>query len=185
MRTYHTRPLTQRLEDLEFMAANDETLTGAAERLDMNPETLRRWLLENGHTDILNSLALRDHIRRGSYHLRLAEPGEQPQPLPDDLVTSQDLCIHAGITYRQLDYWCRTGLLVPYTDPTPGSGTPRYFEQTAVDLAVTVRRLLEAGLQPRHAFDLAHDLLAGRTPRIGVFRLVPIPTDLNHAQESA
>ena len=31
----------------------------------------------------------------------------------------------AGITYRQLDYWARTGLVVPEVRPAGGSGTQR------------------------------------------------------------
>jgi hypothetical protein len=44
---------------------------------------------------------------------------------PPGHVTSIELVHRAGITYRQLDYWTRTGLLRP-TDQThaTGSGTP-------------------------------------------------------------
>ena len=33
-------------------------------------------------------------------------------------------CKAAGITYRQLDYWARTGLVEPTVRAATGSGTP-------------------------------------------------------------
>ena len=36
-------------------------------------------------------------------------------------------CAVTGITYRQLDYWARTGLLVPSIRTATGSGTPRLY----------------------------------------------------------
>ena len=36
-------------------------------------------------------------------------------------------CRAAGITYRQLDYWARTGLVEPSIRPASGSGTQRIY----------------------------------------------------------
>jgi hypothetical protein len=36
-------------------------------------------------------------------------------------------CRAAGITYRQLDYWARTGLVEPSVRPAGGSGTHRLY----------------------------------------------------------
>src|SRR4029453_8989307 len=36
-------------------------------------------------------------------------------------------CHAAGISYRQLDYWARTGLVVPSVRDASGSGTPRLY----------------------------------------------------------
>ena len=36
-------------------------------------------------------------------------------------------CIAAGITYRQLDYWARTGLVVPSVQGATGSGSQRLY----------------------------------------------------------
>lgn len=55
-------------------------------------------------------------------------------------------CAAAGITYRRLDYWARTDLVVPSVRPAAGSGTQRlYSEEDIVQLA-TIRHLLNAGL---------------------------------------
>lgn len=51
-----------------------------------------------------------------------------------------------GITYRQLDYWARTGLLVPSVRDAAGSGSRRrYSFQDILQLRV-IKRLLDAGI---------------------------------------
>lgn len=48
----------------------------------------------------------------------------------------------AGITYRQLDYWARTGLVEPSVRPAHGSGTQRLYSRLDVVRLAVVRRLL-------------------------------------------
>ncbi len=56
------------------------------------------------------------------------------------------VCQIVGITYRQLDYWARTGLLVPSITSAKGSGTQRrYSYRDVVELKV-IKQLLDAGL---------------------------------------
>ncbi len=58
---------------------------------------------------------------------------------------SPQVCKIVGITYRQLDYWDRTGLLGPSLQEAMGSGTQRlYTFQDIVTLRV-VKRLKDAG----------------------------------------
>lgn len=69
---------------------------------------------------------------------------------------SPQVCKVVGITYRQLDYWDRTGLLGPSLQEASGSGTQRlYTFQDIVTLRV-VKRLKDAGTslhKIRQAFD--------------------------------
>ncbi len=44
------------------------------------------------------------------------------------LITTRQLVIASGATYRQLDYWTRQKVIPCYTEPTPGSGHIRHFE---------------------------------------------------------
>jgi DNA-binding transcriptional MerR regulator len=61
------------------------------------------------------------------------------------------VCKIVGITYRQLDYWARTGLLRPSITDARGSGTQRcYSYPDVVDLKV-IKRLLDAGISLRQA----------------------------------
>ncbi|MGE5828726.1 MAG: transcriptional regulator, partial [Micromonosporaceae bacterium] len=47
-------------------------------------------------------------------------------PLPQDAgYRGPTACNAAGITYRQLDYWARTGLVEPTVRGAHGSGTQR------------------------------------------------------------
>ena len=41
-------------------------------------------------------------------------------------------CSAAGISYRQLDYWARTGLIEPTVRPAQGSGSQRLYSFTDV-----------------------------------------------------
>ncbi len=57
------------------------------------------------------------------------------------------VCQLVGISYRQLDYWARTGLLVPSLVPASGSGSRRlYSYRDLVELKV-IKRLLDAGVK--------------------------------------
>jgi DNA-binding transcriptional MerR regulator len=61
------------------------------------------------------------------------------------------VCKIVGITYRQLDYWARTGLLRPSITDARGSGTQRcYSYRDVMDLKV-IKRLLDAGISLRQA----------------------------------
>lgn len=55
-------------------------------------------------------------------------------------------CSVAGITYRQLDYWARTGLVVPSLRPATGSGTLRMYSFSDVLVLKVVKRLLDTGV---------------------------------------
>jgi DNA-binding transcriptional MerR regulator len=51
-----------------------------------------------------------------------------------------------GITYRQLDYWARTGLVEPSIRAAAGSGTQRLYSFKDVLVLRVVKRLLDAGI---------------------------------------
>lgn len=51
-----------------------------------------------------------------------------------------------GITYRQLDYWARTGLVVPTVRPANGSGTARLYGFRDILELKIVKRLLDTGV---------------------------------------
>jgi DNA-binding transcriptional MerR regulator len=52
----------------------------------------------------------------------------------------------ARITYRQLDYWARTGLVEPSIRSACGSGTTRLYSFRDILVLQVVKRLLETGL---------------------------------------
>ncbi|GAA2639216.1 MerR family transcriptional regulator [Streptomyces axinellae] len=55
-------------------------------------------------------------------------------------------CSAAGITYRQLDYWARTGLVEPSIRPAYGSGTQRLYSFRDIVVLKIVKRLLDTGV---------------------------------------
>jgi DNA-binding transcriptional MerR regulator len=58
-----------------------------------------------------------------------------------------------GITYRQLDYWARTGLVTPSVRAADGSGTQRLYSFTDVVELRIIKRLLDAGVSLRQIRD--------------------------------
>jgi DNA-binding transcriptional MerR regulator len=52
----------------------------------------------------------------------------------------------AGITYRQLDYWARTGLVSPSLRTATGSGSQRLYTFTDIVALSVVKRLLGTGV---------------------------------------
>jgi DNA-binding transcriptional MerR regulator len=55
-------------------------------------------------------------------------------------------CAAAEITYRQLDYWARTGLVEPSIRPATGSGTQRLYSFRDILVLKVVKRLLDTGV---------------------------------------
>src|ERR1700754_655554 len=68
--------------------------------------------------------------------------------LPDQLTgyRGPTACQVVGITYRQLDYWARTGLVVPTIRSASGSGSQRLYSFKDVLVLKVVKRLLDAGV---------------------------------------
>ena len=55
-------------------------------------------------------------------------------------------CAAAGITYRQLDYWARTGLVEPSVRAAHGSGSQRLYSFRDILVLKVVKRLLDTGI---------------------------------------
>ena len=74
--------------------------------------------------------------------------GPHPGEMSDEAVgyRGPTACAVAGITYRQLDYWARTGLVVPSVRDASGSGTQRLYSFRDIVVLKVVKRLLDAGV---------------------------------------
>ncbi|WP_343998409.1 MerR family transcriptional regulator [Streptomyces thermocarboxydovorans] len=86
-----------------------------------------------------------------------ARAPQRPTPVPDSggaaSMASEQIgyrgptaCAAAGITYRQLDYWARTGLVEPSVRPACGSGTQRLYSFRDVVVLKIVKRFLDTGV---------------------------------------
>ncbi|MFC6152404.1 MerR family transcriptional regulator [Nocardioides yefusunii] len=67
-------------------------------------------------------------------------------------------CSAAGITYRQLDYWARTGLVEPTVRGATGSGSQRLYSFRDILLLKVVKRLLDAGISLQQIRTAVHHL---------------------------
>jgi DNA-binding transcriptional MerR regulator len=77
------------------------------------------------------------------------------------------VCGLVGITYRQLDYWARTGLIKPSIQSAQGSGTQRRYSFTDIVQLKVVKRLLDAGMslkKIRSAMEILAAQLASNNP---------------------
>ena len=72
------------------------------------------------------------------------------------MTISSDDMLAAGITYRQLDYWCKTGYLRP-DSASPGSGYRRRFAPEERDVARLMLLLIEVGVEPAGAAKAARE----------------------------
>ena len=69
-----------------------------------------------------------------------------PELAEDEGYRGPIACRAAGITYRQLDYWARTGLVEPSIRTATGSGTARLYGFRDVLVLKVVKRLLDTGV---------------------------------------
>jgi DNA-binding transcriptional MerR regulator len=80
-------------------------------------------------------------------------------PLPEDVGYRGPMaCTAAGISYRQLDYWARTGLVEPTVRTAGGSGTQRLYSFRDILLLKVIRRLLDAGVSLQQIRTAVHHL---------------------------
>ena len=87
-------------------------------------------------------------------------PSKAPAPMQEALFTHDlpeemtehvgyrgpAVCRAAGVTYRQLDYWARTGLLEPSVRNPTGSGHQRLYSFRDILVIKVIKRLLDAGV---------------------------------------
>lgn len=63
----------------------------------------------------------------------------------DELWGSSQIVDWTGVTYRQLDYWIRSGLVIA-VNPEPGSGVPRLYTTEQVRKVWLTVKLLSYGI---------------------------------------
>lgn len=80
--------------------------------------------------------------------------------VPDELVgyRGPSACQIAGITYRQLDYWARTSLVVPSIRSAAGSGSQRLYSFKDILVLKIVKRLLDTGISLQQIRAAVHHL---------------------------
>jgi len=72
---------------------------------------------------------------------------EPVNAVPDDVGYRGPVAAQvAGITYRQLDYWARTGLVEPTIRNATGSGSQRLYSFSDILVLKIVKRLLDTGV---------------------------------------
>ena len=99
-------------------------------------------------------------------------------PVPDvDGFRGPQVCGLIGITYRQLDYWARTGLLRPSIADARGSGTQRVYSYTDVVELKVIKQLLDAGISLQRARRAVECLRDGLGADLASSNLVLVGSD--------
>lgn len=85
-----------------------------------------------------------------------------------------DLAAAAGLTYRQLDWWVRRGLVTcqQAKPPAPrkrGHGFPREFTEEEARVVIDAGQLVTAGVAPAAAITLARAIHAHGRARLGPY----------------
>ena len=98
---------------------------------------------------------------------------EDLRRLPDDVgYRGPVACKAADITYRQLDYWARTGLVVPSVRSAAGSGSQRLYSFRDVLTLKIVKRLLTTGVSLQNIRQAVEHLRASGVDEIAQVTLM-------------
>src|SRR5687768_8060385 len=82
------------------------------------------------------------------------------------------VCKIVGITYRQLDYWARAGLLTPSIKAAKGSGSQREYSYEDLVALKTIKRLLDTGVSLQRVREAVEYLQSTRSARLSEVTLV-------------
>ena len=66
--------------------------------------------------------------------------------MPEQGYRVPDVVKIVGISYRQLDYWARTGLVRPSVKDAQGSGSQRVYSFQDLALLKLIKRMLDSGV---------------------------------------
>jgi len=105
---------------------------------------------------------------------------------PDELVGYRGpvACAAAGITYRQLDYWARTELVVPTIRGAAGSGTQRLYSFRDILVLKIVKRLLDTGVSLQNIRTAVDQLHARGTDELAHITLLSDGTTVYECSSS-
>jgi DNA-binding transcriptional MerR regulator len=106
-----------------------------------------------------------------------ARPGSGVEEQTPEGFRGPQVCTLIGITYRQLDYWARTGLLRPSIADARGSGTQRRYSYHDVLELKVIKQLLDAGISLQRARRAVECMRDGMGGDLAATNLVLVGTD--------
>jgi DNA-binding transcriptional MerR regulator len=83
-----------------------------------------------------------------------------------------EVCAIVGITYRQLDYWARTGLVRPSVKDAKGSGSQRLYSFQDLALLKLIKRMLDSGVNLQQVRKAMKTLRGLEEPALGATLVV-------------
>jgi DNA-binding transcriptional MerR regulator len=89
--------------------------------------------------------------KRKATDARVVQPSLLDDQSSEQGFRGPEVCNIVGITYRQLDYWARTGLLRPSLADAQGSGSQRRYSYRDLVALKVIKSLLDAGVALQNA----------------------------------
>ena len=77
------------------------------------------------------------------------------------------VCRLTGASYRQLDYWARTGLVRPSVKDAQGSGTQRLYSFQDLAILKLIKRMLDSGVNLQQIRKAMATLKLLKAPALG------------------
>jgi len=90
----------------------------------------------------------------------------------------------ANVTYRQLDYWARTGMVEPSIQTAAGSGSQRLYSFRDIVVLKLVKRLLEAGISLRNIRTVIDQIRSRATTDLAATTLISDGASVYEATDS-
>lgn len=87
------------------------------------------------------------------------------------------VCRIAGVSYRQLDYWTRTGLITPSVHDAVGSGSARLWSRDDIVRLRVISAFLDAGVSLRKLRWLIEDEFANMPVDVDRYPLLIVGPD--------
>ncbi|MDE2096425.1 MAG: MerR family transcriptional regulator [Patescibacteria group bacterium] len=98
-------------------------------------------------------------------------------------LSTQQVCALIGVTYRQLDYWTRTGHVRAIDDSCPGSGQRRAYSVDEVAKVRLIKRFLDMGMTLRASVYWTRQYVSGRQLTAELAEMVEAMVDAPELEE--
>jgi DNA-binding transcriptional MerR regulator len=125
-----------------YRRARDQIAARTSYDVQAGLARLNEWMLDDGRDSRTPSPRRAARAEQGLLFgdEDFADPSDEPG------YRGPTACAAAGITYRQLDYWARTGLVEPSVRAAHGAGSQRLYNLRDICVLKVIKRLLDTGI---------------------------------------
>ncbi len=134
-------------KDEESVKVTDATIEDIYRQARDQRAAQAEYDTEDGLRRLTDWMLHEEPITEHGLHTIPSTPPPEIEPVATEIgYRGPTACSAAGITYRQLDYWARTGLVEPSVRAAHGSGSQRLYSFRDILILKVVKRLLDTGI---------------------------------------